>query len=117
MIEGQVEALDRVIREFISGPLAEEKNDRAVRAKMARQEKKRLRDEEQAEQAAIEAVGDREAKEAKEEAKRLEREEIETRKRIELAKKEEDRAQLAILVRIAGENAERQGIKSIHRGR
>ncbi|EFP91372.1 uncharacterized protein PGTG_17026 [Puccinia graminis f. sp. tritici CRL 75-36-700-3] len=117
MIEGQVEALDRVIREFISGPLAAEKTDGAVRAKMARQEKKRLRDKERAERAAIEAVVDREAKEAKEEAKRLEREATDTRKRIELAKKEEDRAQLAILVRIAGENAERKGIESIHRGR
>jgi hypothetical protein len=117
MIDGQVEALDKIIKEFIAGPVAAEKRDRADTAKKMRQEKKRIQDEEQGNRATREAEVARATKLAQEQAKRLEREAIEAQRQVELAKKQEDLAQLAILVRIAGEKAEREGWVSIHRGR
>ncbi|KAA1139300.1 ATP-dependent DNA helicase sgs1 [Puccinia graminis f. sp. tritici] len=117
MIKGQVEALDKVIQEFIAGPLAEEQEIWAQESKQSRQEKKRICDEERNQRLAEEAEVARVAREAKEEVKRLEKEKVEARRLLEVAKKNKERAELAILIKLAGEEAERRGVESIHRGR
>ncbi|KAA1079242.1 ATP-dependent DNA helicase sgs1 [Puccinia graminis f. sp. tritici] len=117
MIVGQTEALHKVIRDFIAGPLAKEQADRVLQSKQNKQDKERIRDEERSRRLAIENEVARLAKEARDEEKRLERERNEARRLLDVAKKEEERAHLAILIRLAGEEAERQGVESIHRGR
>jgi hypothetical protein len=116
MIVGQTEALHQVIRDFIAGPLAKEQADRVLQAKQNKQDKKRIRDEERSRRLAIENEVARLAKEARDEEKRLERERNEAQRLLDVAKKEEERAHLAILIRLAGEEAERRGVESIHRG-
>ncbi|KAA1115002.1 ATP-dependent DNA helicase sgs1 [Puccinia graminis f. sp. tritici] len=117
MIVGQTEALHKVIRDFIAGPLAKEQADRVLQSKQNKQDKKRIRDEERSRRLAIENEVARLAKEARDEEKRLERERNEAHRLLDVAKKEEERAHLAILIRLAGEEAERRGVESNHRGR
>ncbi|EFP74574.2 uncharacterized protein PGTG_00530 [Puccinia graminis f. sp. tritici CRL 75-36-700-3] len=117
MIVGQTEALHKVIRDFIAGPLAKEQADRVLQSKQNKQDKKRIRDEERSRRLAIENEVARLAKEARDEEKRLERERNEAHRLLDVAKKEEERAHLAILIRLAGEEAERRGVESNHWGR
>ncbi|KAA1075904.1 ATP-dependent DNA helicase sgs1 [Puccinia graminis f. sp. tritici] len=117
MIEGQADALDLVIREFIAGPLAEENIHRIEKAKQVRMDKKRVRDEARAQKLEIKAEAARKVRMEKEALKIQEKAMADERKRVDDARKAEERAQLAILVRLAGEDAERRGVESIHRGR
>jgi hypothetical protein len=116
MIEGQADALDLVIREFIAGPLAEENIHQIEKAKQVKMDKKRVRDKARAQKLEIEAEAARKVRMEKEALRLQEKVMADKRKRVDDAKKAEERAQLAILVRLAGEDAERQGVESIHRG-
>ncbi|KAA1074287.1 ATP-dependent DNA helicase sgs1 [Puccinia graminis f. sp. tritici] len=117
MLDGQAEALYACILEFMQGPLAEETNEKKNQAALARKEKKLKTDAVRAAKLAVEAEEARIAKAKQEELKRKEREKAEERKRLEDNRKAEERAHLAVLVRLAGEEAERRGVASIHRGR
>ncbi|KAH9442004.1 hypothetical protein Pst134EB_028278 [Puccinia striiformis f. sp. tritici] len=113
LVPGQNEGLNNVIQEFKLGPLA---NEERVRIQLeeekqaAETERKRVEKEaHDVEMARQQAITD--------EAIRIETEQREARLAIENCVKEDQREQLKILIRQAGEEAERRGVPSIHCGR
>ncbi|EFP78641.1 uncharacterized protein PGTG_04597 [Puccinia graminis f. sp. tritici CRL 75-36-700-3] len=120
VIAGQMEILLEAVDGYIKGPLAE---DTQRRIDLARAEEERLISisKEEAEARARD-------EEVEREVARLEFQRIEEQRLLDLAKrlareaaekawKEEQAEHMAMLVRQAGEDAERRGVKSIHWGR
>ncbi|KAI7939186.1 hypothetical protein MJO28_014765 [Puccinia striiformis f. sp. tritici] len=108
-VPGQFEALYEAIEDFKSGPLANEELVR-IEKETALHAVAMAEETEQAEVQAREKV-------TLDESKRIETEKSDTRLRIENDWKKEQQAHLKILIRRAGEEAERRGVQSIHRGR
>ncbi|KAI7933605.1 hypothetical protein MJO28_017553 [Puccinia striiformis f. sp. tritici] len=109
-ILGQVELLHRLIGEFVAGPLFDDNKLQKEAAQEVRLAKKRKIDDDKAQERAV-------AKAQKDEIKRQEREQKDIREAMEKQKKSEQTKELAMLIRLAGEEVERRGVQSIHRGR
>ncbi|KAA1074978.1 ATP-dependent DNA helicase sgs1 [Puccinia graminis f. sp. tritici] len=116
MIAGQISLLHRTIQIFREGPLAKERSDEVERVELAaaRTLEKEL---EAAEVQAREEAAAIRAKEIEDERRRMEIERCKAKRQAEDLWKEEQAKHLAMLVRLAGEDAERRGVASIHRGR
>jgi hypothetical protein len=116
MIAGQISLLHRTIQIFREGPLAKERSDEVERVELeaARTLEKEL---EAAEVQAREEASAIRAKEIEDERRRMEIERCKAKRQAEDLWKEEQAKHLAMLVRLAGEDAERRGVASIHRGR
>ncbi|WAR51993.1 hypothetical protein PtB15_1B431 [Puccinia triticina] len=111
-ITGQLEALQKIIDRFAKEVMATEtqqemelryEEERVAEAKRVEEEEKRAR----------ELEAERITKEIEDNRKRAEQE----HKRGEEAWKAEQALHMSMLVKLAGEEAERRGVESIHRGR
>ncbi|KAA1074920.1 ATP-dependent DNA helicase sgs1 [Puccinia graminis f. sp. tritici] len=120
VIAGQMEMLLEAVDGYIKGPLAED-TQRGIDLARAEEERLISISKEEAEAQARD-------EEVQREVARLEFQRIEEQRLLDLAKrsareaaekawKEEQAEHMAMLVRRAGEDAERRGVKSIHRGR
>ncbi|KAH9470586.1 hypothetical protein Pst134EA_007832 [Puccinia striiformis f. sp. tritici] len=116
-IPGQIDILNTVINDFTTGPLANEEalkiNTKAASREDAKAQKL---SEKQAQREQKSREKDQE-RAAIQEAKRVEAEKGEARTCIEVVRGKEQKWQLRTLIRLAGEDAERRGVQSIHRGR
>ncbi|KNE92381.1 hypothetical protein PSTG_07414 [Puccinia striiformis f. sp. tritici PST-78] len=116
MIPGQLEMLKESIGDFTQGAVAEESKvirDKASRDKEVIEEIKRKVAEERADKKEKAQV----AKELKDNLSRIEAEKKAAQLVLDTERNAEQAAKLAVLIRLAGEAAERRGVESIHRGR
>ncbi|KAA1074366.1 ATP-dependent DNA helicase sgs1 [Puccinia graminis f. sp. tritici] len=116
MVAGQMEALHMAIEGFIAGPLANEAKEKLERQKIARLAKRQEADRGRAERRAIEEEAGQSQREEKARLRKEEEDRLAAKKVIEDKWKAEQAVHLALLVRLAGEEATRRGVASIHRG-
>ncbi|KAH9448797.1 hypothetical protein Pst134EA_028094 [Puccinia striiformis f. sp. tritici] len=120
LIPGQLELLNSAIEDFTEGPLADEfkalKEQENQDKQLAAAVKTQAAEARAHKQAAVKEAA-RVAKDLKDRLSRIEAERKQERERIEDKLKKEYETQLAELIRLAGEDAERRGVASIHRGR
>ncbi|KAA1092514.1 ATP-dependent DNA helicase sgs1 [Puccinia graminis f. sp. tritici] len=120
MIPGQLEVLEKSISIFTTGAFADEANAVLEKARQSKAEddtRKRLIAEERAERNEQKKEQARLEKARKDEARRVEEEKRLARKAKDDEWNSVQMAHLALLVRLAGAEAERKGLASIHRGR
>ncbi|KAI7937709.1 hypothetical protein MJO29_015024 [Puccinia striiformis f. sp. tritici] len=120
LIPGQLELLNSAIEDFTEGPLANEfkalKEQENQDKQLAAAVKTQAAEARAHKQAAVKEAA-QVAKDLKDRLSRIEAERKQERERIEDKLKKEYETQLAELIRLAGEDAERRGVASIHRGR
>ncbi|KAA1124368.1 ATP-dependent DNA helicase sgs1 [Puccinia graminis f. sp. tritici] len=119
-IPGQLEGLLETVIAFREGPLAEDTRlemEREKSEKEAALAKAQEEEDKQAHKHAVKIEAERLAKLQEEERRQIEMELRMKRKKVEDSWKAKQAAHMAMLVRLAGEDAEMRGVKSIHHGR
>ncbi|KAA1089736.1 ATP-dependent DNA helicase sgs1 [Puccinia graminis f. sp. tritici] len=120
MIPGQLEVLHNSILSFTQGAFLDEENsiqDRANRLKELEEQKEQERAEAQAQEAERKREAAKVAKAIEDRIAEVEAEKQAARKQVEDVWKAEQALHMVKLIQLAGEKAEREGLKSIHRGR